>query len=42
MRFIVPCLAAAAIFGIAVLLAIYRADHLPKQMPTAPYRIVHC
>jgi hypothetical protein len=41
MRVVVPGLVALAIVGAAVLIAIYRADHPPKQVPTAPHRIVH-
>jgi len=39
-RLIGPCLVALAIVGVAVALAIYRADNPPPQVPTAPARIV--
>lgn len=41
MRFLGSAAIVLAIVGAAVLLAIYRADHPPKQVPTAPWRIVH-
>src|SRR5688500_514392 len=41
MRVVAACLTVAAIIAAALLLAIYRADHPPAPVPTAPNRIVH-
>src|SRR5690348_2821138 len=41
MRAIVPCLTVVAIVAAALVLAIYQADHPPKQMPMAPDEVIH-